>query len=110
MKFLSIGKPKDTITILPPAITRQLLEISMAGMKQLKKEGKSLEGYVSPAGCMAVILDYKNVEEWVKDQLVVPILTYYNQEIYPLADMDELMKAYVECLKAAEKMMAGAPR
>ncbi len=110
MKFLAIGKPKDTLTTLPPAVTRQLLEITMTAMKQMKKDGKALESYVSPAGCIAVILDYKSVEEWVKDQLASPILTYYDQEIYPLADMEELMKAYLESLKAAEKMMAGAPR
>ena len=110
MKFLAIAKPKDSASMLPPAVTRQLLEMSMAAMKQLKKDGKQLEAYVSPAGCFAVILDYKSSEEWVKNQLAIPILTYYNQEIYPLADMEELMKAYIEALKAAEKMMAGAPR
>ena len=110
MKFLCIGKPKDTMTMLPPATTRQLLEMSVAGMNQLKKAGKFLEGYVSPAGCMAVILEYKNAEEWLKDQNMVPILTYYTQEIYPLADMDEAMKSMSEFLKAAEKMMGGAPR
>jgi len=110
MKFLGICKPKDSVSMLPPAVARQLLEMSLAGMNQLKKAGKMLEGYASPAGCFAVILEYKSAEEWLKDQTMVPILTYYTQELYPLADMDEAMKSYLESLKAAEKMMPGAPR
>jgi predicted ATP-binding protein involved in virulence len=100
----------DSAKMLPPAVTRQLLEVSLAAMKQLRKEGKQLEAYVSPAGCMAVILEYKNAEEWVKDQNMIPILNYYTQEIYPLADMEESVKGFMEAIKAAEKMMGGAPR
>ena len=110
MKFLGISKPKDTLTTLPPAVVSQLLEASMAAMKQFKKEGKILEYYASPANYAVVILDYKNAEEWVKDQNSIPILAYYDQEIYPLADMEEVVKTYLEALKAAEKTMPGAPR
>ena len=110
MKFLAIAKPKDSATMLPPAVTRQLLEMAMAVMGQLKKAGKLLEYYSSPVGCLLVILNYNNAEEWVKDQISMPLLTYYDQEIYPLADGDQMMKAFDEGLKAAEKMMAGAPK
>jgi hypothetical protein len=110
MKFLSISKPKDTATMLPPAVTRQLLEMSMVAIGQLKKAGKLLEYYYSPVGCIVVILNYNNAEEWVKDQLSMPILTYYDNELYPLADGNESTKAFIEFLKAAEKMMPGAPR
>ncbi|MGD0794531.1 MAG: hypothetical protein ABR958_02905 [Dehalococcoidales bacterium] len=110
MKFLSISKPKDTLTMLPPAVTRQLMEISVAAIKQQKKEGKILEYYYSPAACSVVILDYKNAEEWVKDQNSIPILAYYDSEIYPLADFDESMKSFLETIKAAEKMMPGMPK
>lgn len=110
MKFLAIAKPKDTLTMLPPAVTRQLMEMSMASMSQLKKAGKILESYISASACTVVMLEYNNVEEWVKDQLSIPLLTYYNQEIYPLADMEKSMKSFVEALKMAEKMMPGAPR
>jgi hypothetical protein len=110
MKFMSVTRPKDTVSMLPPAVTRQLLEASMAAINQLKKAGKILEFYYSPVGCSVVILNYNNAEEWIKEQLMLPILTYYDQEIYPLADGNESMKAFVEALKAAEKMMPGAPK
>src|SRR3972149_58760 len=110
MKFLGLLKPKEIMLTLPPAVGRQLMEASIAGMNKLKKEGKALEGYISPAGCAVTILEYKNAEEWIKDQNLVPILQYYEQELYPLADMDESMKSYLEALKAAEKMMSGMPK
>jgi hypothetical protein len=105
MKFLGLLKPKEILLALPPAVGRQLLEASIAGMNRLKKEGKFLEGYYSPAGLGAVILNYNNTDEWLKDQNSVPILNYYYQELYPLADMDEALKNNLEALKAAEKMM-----
>ena len=110
MKFLSISQAKDSATMLPPAVTRQLLEISMAAIKQQKKEGKVLEFYYSPAGYAIVIIDYKSAEDWVKDQNLIPLLAYYNHKVYPLADGEEALKSIIEGLKAAEKMMPGAPR
>jgi hypothetical protein len=105
MKFLAIGKPKDTLTALPPAIVRKFIEMTLTAIKQLKKEGKLLEAYVTPSGYPVVILDYKSVEDWIKDLNLQPILTYYDQEIYPLADMEDSVKSNLEALKAAEKMM-----
>jgi hypothetical protein len=110
MKFMVVAKPKDTMTMLPPAVTRQLLEVSMAAMGQMKKAGKILEAYYSPVGCIVVMLNYNTAEEWVKDQISMPILTYYDNEIYPLADYEQSLKIFTEGLKAAEKMMPGAPR
>jgi hypothetical protein len=101
MKFLAIGRPKDTLTMLPPATLKQLLEATMATNNQMRKEGKLLEGYGSPAGCIAVILEYKTAEEWVKDQIASPLLSYYDQEIYPLADMEEVVKGYLDALKTS---------
>jgi len=105
VKFLGLLKPKDILFTLPPAVIRQLWEASMAGMNQLKKQGKLLEGYYSPAGLGAVILNYNNTDEWIKDQNLIPVLNYYYQEVYPLADMEEALKLNLEALKAAEKMM-----
>jgi hypothetical protein len=105
MKFLGLLKQKEVLLTLPPAVGRQLLEASIAGMNQLKKQGKLLESYYSPSGLGMVILNYANADEWVKDQNMVPILPYYDQEVYPLADMEEVMKSNLEALKAAEKMM-----
>jgi len=106
MKLLVITKPKDTLSALPPAITRQLLEVTVAAIRQQKKEGKILESYYSPAGCSVVILDYKEAEEWIQDQASVPILSYYHQEVYPIADMETSMQSLVEGLKKAESIMA----
>ena len=69
-------------------------------------EGKLLEAYYSPIGCSMVILDYKDAEDWIKDQASVPILSYYHQEAYPLADMETSVKSVIESLKAAESIMA----
>ena len=110
MKFLGLLKQKEIMLTLPPAVSRQLIEMSLAGMSQLKKGGKLLEAYYSPAGLSMVILNYDNADEWVKDQNMVPLLSYYDQEVYPLADLDESMKTMLEALKMAEKMMPGAPR
>jgi hypothetical protein len=110
MKFLGLIKQKEVALTLPPAVVRQLIEVSLAGMNQLKKAGKYLEGYYSPAGLGMVILNYNNADEWVKDQNLVPMLQYYEQELYPLADMEESFKTMLEALKAAEKMMGSAPR
>jgi hypothetical protein len=105
MKFLGLLKQKEITLTLPPAVSRQLIEASLAGMNKLKKEGKLLEGYYSPSGLGMVILNYNSADEWVKDQNSVPILNYYYQEVYPLADMEESMKSNLEAMKAAEKMM-----
>jgi hypothetical protein len=102
MKFLALLKQKEVMLTLPPAVGRQLIEASMAGMKQLKKEGKLLESYSSPSGLGAVILNYNSADEWIKDQNLIPLLTYYSQEIYPLADMEDTMKSVLEALKAAK--------
>jgi hypothetical protein len=106
MKLLVIGKPKDAVATLAPALIRQLFETSLNAIRQQKKEGKVLEAYYSPVGCSVAILDYKGADEWVKDQTSVPILRYYDWEVYPLADFDESMKGILEGLKAAENMVA----
>jgi hypothetical protein len=110
MKYLAIAKAKDILYSLPPGVIRQLVEQTMAAMEQQKKEGKILEYYYSPAGCSVVIVDYVNAEQWVQDQAAIPILSYYDQEIYPLSDANQAMKTMVQSLKAAENMMAGASK
>jgi hypothetical protein len=110
MKILVIAKQKDSAILVPPAVFRQLLEISMAGIAQMKKAGKLLDFYFSPLGYSIVILNYNTAEEWQKDMGLMPLLSYMDFESYPLADGNEAMKSLLEQLKAAEKMMAGAPR
>ena len=110
MKLLCISKVKDSFLTMPPAVMRQILELSMAAMEQQKRQGKVLEYYYSPAGYQIVILEYKDAEEWTKDQLSIPVLTYVDNEIYPLTDGFPALKGMIEVLKMAEKMMPGAPK
>jgi muconolactone delta-isomerase len=111
MKFLTIGNLKDTASTAPPAVMRQLLETSMATMNQQKKAGKLLEMY-SVAGWnrVMVISEAKSAEEIVQNISESPITPFYNMEVYPLADLNEVAKIMLERLKAAEKMMPASPR
>ena len=106
MKLLVITKPKDTLSTLPPAVTRQLPEATPVALKQQKMEGKVPEAYYSPAGCSMAILDYKEAEDWIKDQASIPILSYYHHEIYPIADMEASVQSLIAALKAVESMAA----
>jgi len=110
MKFMTIGTAKDTMSTLPPAVIRQLLEASMAVMNQRKKEGKILEFY-SLAGWnrVVVISESKSAEEIVQSLVETPITAFYSMEVYPLADLNESAKTYIESLKAAEKMFPAHP-
>jgi muconolactone delta-isomerase len=110
MKLLCITKVKDSFLTMPPAVMRQILELSMAAMEQQKRQGKVLEYYYSPAGYQIVILEYKDAEEWAKDQLSIPVLTYVDNEIYPLTEGFAVLKGMIEAMKMAEKMMPGAPK
>ena len=103
MKILSIGRPTDALKALPPAALLQLAEASIAVMQQQHKEGKLLEYYYSPAGGgrIIIILDYRDGEEWVKDLMSVPIQSYYEYDIYPMADGFETAKAMFAAMKAA---------
>jgi hypothetical protein len=110
MKFLVISKMKDTASALPPAVARQILEVSVAALEQQKKAGELLDFYYSPAGCSVAILEQKNAEEWVKHQSAIPILSYANFEVYPLSEGFSAMKTLLESFKMAEKMFPGPPR
>ena len=102
MKFLAIAKQKDTLMTLPPAAIEQLLEASWKVMKQQKEQGKILDYFYSPGGYTVVIVEYENSDEWVKDQMAIPILSYYDQEIYPLCDLGKTVETFINALKAAK--------
>jgi muconolactone delta-isomerase len=111
MKFLGIGKQKDVAAALPPAVTRQLLEVSVANMKQQKKEGRILEFYVVPGWFRTVvIMESQSAEDVFKSISAAPITNYMDIEIYPLADGFGLADSMIETLKQAEKMMPGVPK
>jgi muconolactone delta-isomerase len=111
MKFLAIASMRDTATTLPPALTRQLLEATMVEMNQQKKAGKILDMYLIPGwNRVVVISEAKSAEEEYQNINRTPIISFYNIELYPLADINEATKVAIESLKAAEKMMPVPPK
>jgi len=110
MKFLLINKMKDAALALPPAVSRQLMEATVAWVKQKMQAGVCLESYTIAGGhgSMAIV-EYKSGEELARDFIQMPVGSFMDFEVYPLADFDESMNAYIEALKAAEKMMPGPP-
>jgi hypothetical protein len=86
------------------------IPIRAGAIEQQKKQGKVLEYYYSPAGYNIVILDYKDAEEWAKDQLSVPVLAYVDTQVYPLSDGSTTLKGMIEAVKAAEQMIPGVPK
>lgn len=111
MKFLTIAKMKDTMSTLPPAVSRQLMEATLALMNQEMKAGRILEAYfMAGSGRSMVIGENKSAEELVQVISTLPIGGFMDFETYPLADFNESMKAYIESMKAAEKMFPGPPK
>ena len=101
MKFLAIAKQKDSLMMVPPAVLRQLLESSFEAMRQQKQQGKIVDYFYSPAGYSIVIVDEPSIDAWMEDQMAIPVLSYCDQEIYPLGDIEVAMKGYIENVKAA---------
>jgi len=111
MKFLTITKMKDTASTLPPSVMRPLMEATGAYMDQQKKAGRILEAYfMAGSGRSMVIAEAKSAEELVQAISAIPISGLMDFETYPLADFNESMKAFIESMKAAEKMFPGPPR
>jgi hypothetical protein len=100
MKFLSMTTVKDTFSMLPAAAQRQLLEATVAWVGALKKSGEILE---TPEGSV-VICEDASVEQFMKTQASIPMGGFMNFKVYPLADFDASMKAYIEACKRAEQM------
>jgi len=101
MKFIAILRPKDTLSMLPPDAVLKIYETSMAGMEKLQREGKMPDGWASPNGNAVVMLDYDDVEQWMVEQMAIPILNYYSQEIIPVTDLKSLMGNYLAAMKQA---------
>jgi hypothetical protein len=93
MKILSIGKPKESLLSLPPDKQKELMEASLETNKKMRGEGKVVANYISPtSGYVFTILNYDTAEEWMKDIMSSPILSYYDQETHPVVDFDDAMK------------------
>ena len=106
MKFLVIGTIKESASMFPPSLVRQLVEADPAVISQQKKGGKLLEIYWIPGWNRGMsIREAKSAEEIYRDIAEMPCSIMTNHEVYPLADYNEINKAMVERLKIAEKMM-----
>lgn len=111
MKFLTIITIKDTMSTLPPAISRQLMEASVAWVNQQKQAGIILEIYtIAGWGRTAVICEHESAEHLVQTIAGIPLATFMNFEVYPLADFNESMKAHIESAKRAEQLFPAAPK
>ena len=111
MKFLTISSVKDIAYTLPPSVSRQLLEASFDGMKQQMKAGKILEAYALAGWSRYIVISEGDSAEEISQRIISnPVGGFMNFEVYPLAGFDETMKAIIESMKAAEKMMPGPPR
>jgi len=111
MKFLTISRSKDTMSTLPPSVLRQLMEATVAYMDEGRKKGAFLEYYFIPGWDRAVVIsEAKSAEEIVQSISGLPIGSFLDIEVYPLADPNESMKIFIESLKAAEKMFPVPPK
>jgi len=111
MKFLTITSLKDTISVLPPATSRQLLEATAAWVNEQKKAGVILEIYAIPGWRRTIgISERESAEDLAQALGEIPLAAFMNFEVYPLADWHEAIKAQIEALKRAEKLFPAAPR
>jgi hypothetical protein len=111
MKFLTINKIKDSLALLPPAVSLQIFETSLAAIKQQKKEGKILEMYYSPGENLIIgIHEYADADQWAKDQIKIPVMMYAEIKAYPLANFDGYIKNNLAAVKAAARMAPTAPK
>ena len=105
MKFLTLTSLKDSASMLPPAVSRQLLEATIDYMNKMKQAGKVLEMY-HLAGCerYVVISELDSAEELAMDAAALPFGPFMNWETYALADSNEVWKVELEIMKRAEKL------
>ena len=96
---------KDSASLVPPATMRQLLEATLATVDAQKKAGKLLEIYFIPGGGTVVICEHPSAEDLAQTIASIPASGLMSHQVYPLADLNESMKAVVESLRAAEQMM-----
>ncbi len=104
MKFLTISTFKDSMTALPPAVIRQIVEAMRAWMAQQKQSGNILESYVIPAWKRGVVISEFDTAEQITQMLPqMPGFGFMDFELYPLADFDEGIKNFIDGLKKAEQ-------
>jgi muconolactone delta-isomerase len=107
MKFLVKCSVKDSLSMIPPAVGRQLMESTVDWMNQLKKKGSLLESWAIPGEATVAICEHPSAEDLSLTIVSMPLYGYMKFEVFPLSDINEFMKSEIEYLKAAEKMMSG---
>ena len=110
MKFLFISTLKDTASMVPPGMQRQLLEATVAYMDELKKKGKLLEAYHSPDGAAIAICEHPSAEDAVQTVASIPMYGLLDIKAYPLADFNKSMQAFIEACKKGEKLFPSAAK
>ena len=111
MRFLTIGRLKDTASQIPPNMARQLLEATIVWMNQQKQAGIILEVYAVAGWHRTVaICEHKSAEEIVQVVTSTPFGAFMDFEVYPLADFDTMIKVEIEAVKKAEKLFPPPPK
>jgi hypothetical protein len=97
MKMLAIAKPKELLLSLPPEKQTQMVKESIEPTKKMKDKGKILAQYYSPTSkYVFAIVDYDDAGEWMKDLMSNLAMTYYDQEVYPIVDLFDVIKEYYQ--------------
>jgi hypothetical protein len=109
MKFLNMTTVKDTFAMLPVSTQRQLMEATVAWVNEHKKSGDILELFQTPEGSV-VICEDASIEKFMEIQASIPMGGFMNFRVYPLADFNVSMKAYIEACKRAELVFAKAAK
>ena len=104
MKFLSICKVKDSFSMVPPSMGRQLMEATMTWTNQQVKAGKIVEIYSCGPGITAAICEHPDADDLNRVISTMPMSGFMHFDIYPLAEINSSMQTYIEAYKAAEKM------
>ena len=96
--------------MVPLATQRKLMEATLAWTNEHKKAGYILEVYMMGAGEPLVICEHPTIEDYYQTIATIPIGGFCDMKVYPLADFDVSMNAYIEAMKQAEKMFPSTPK
>ena len=69
-----------------------------------KKAGHILEIYIMGEGDTIVNCEHPTIEEYTQTVTTLPVGSFCNFKIYPLANFNVTMRAYIESLKQTENL------
>jgi len=105
VKFVTFASLKDTVSMIPAATSRQLMEATVGYLKQMKQSGKILEAYALAGSERTMTISELDSPEEIAQMIAgVPLGPFLNWETYPLADFEEMMKYEIESAKKAEQL------